>query len=125
MGRRTVLVLSAYYRKLAQLRRSDDPVLALAPGDIRQVGGLVSWSLQLTPLSGLEASYRIDDSRGLGIDLGRNSRDQVLSVGTTHSLSPKTRVNLSVQHHRLESTEASRPPTASANSATLGVNYRF
>jgi len=125
MGRRTALIFSAYYRKLVQLQRSDDPVVALAPGDIRQTGGLVSWSLQLTPLSGFEAAYRIDESRGLGVDLGRNSRDQIVSVGTNHALSPKTRVNLSVQHHRLETTEASRPSTASANSATLGLNYRF
>ena len=125
MGRRSVLVFSAYYRRLVQLRRNDDPVVALAAGDIRQAGGLVSWSLQLTPLSGLEAAYRIDDSHGLGSELGRNSRDQIVSLGTNHALSPKTRVNLSVQHHRLKTDEASRPSTASANSATLGVNYRF
>lgn len=125
MGRRSVLVLSAYYRRLVQLRRNDDPVVALAAGDIRQTGALVSWSLQLTPLSGLEAAYRIDDSHGLGSNLGRNSRDQIVSLGTNHALSPKTRVNLSVQHHRLKTDEVSGPSTASANSATLGVNYRF
>ena len=92
MGRRSVLVLSAYYRRL---------------------------------LSGLEAAYRIDDSHGLGSNLGRNSRDQIVSLGTNHALSPKTRVNLSVQHHRLKTDEVSGPSTASANSATLGVNYRF
>lgn len=125
MGRRTVVVLSAYYRKLVALGHSDDPVLASVPGDTRQIGGQLSFNLLLSPLSTLDAYYRIDDARGLGFDLGRNSRDQVVSVGTTHSLSPKLRVNLSLQHHQLDTSDPLVSTTGSANSATLGLTYRF
>jgi len=125
MGRRTVLVLTGYYRRLVELRHSDDPVLASVPGDVRQVGAQLSLNVLLTPLTGLDAFYRIDDSKGLGFDAGRTSRDQVYSIGTTHSLSPKTRVNLSIQHHRLDSNDLVRLNAASANSATLGLTYRF
>lgn len=126
LGRRTVVVLSAYYRKLIGLEREDDPVSSLAPGDLRQIGGRVSYSLQLSPLSTFEAFYRVDDTRGLGFDLGRNTRDDLVSVGTTHSLSPKLRVSLALQHHRLEqAVPGSSTTDASANSATLGLSYRF
>lgn len=127
MGRRSVFIVSAYYRKLTALTRStDDPVLALASGDVRQAGGQMSINFRLTPLSSLDAAWRVDDSRGLGVDSARASRDQTYSVGTTHSLSPHTRVTLGLQHHVLESSADSlRPASVSANSATVGLNYRF
>ena len=126
LGRRTVVVLSTYYRKLVGLERQDDPVSALAPGDTRQIGGRVSYNLLLSPLSAFDAFYRVDDTRGLGIDTGRNSRDQLVSIGTTHNLSPKLRLNVALQHHRLETSDPGTSTTAaSANSATLGLSYRF
>lgn len=126
MGRRSVFIVSGYYRKLTALTRTDDPVLALASGDVRQMGGQVSVNFRLTPLSSLDAAWRVDDSRGLGVDAFRASRDQIFSVGTTHSLSPHARVNLGLQHHVLESSaDTSRPASVSANSATVGLNYRF
>lgn len=125
MGRRSVFVVSAYYRKLVQLRREGDIEVPGLQGDRRQFGGQVSMNFRLTPLSSLDAAWRLDDSRGLGADAFRSSRDQVISLGTTHALSPRTRVNLSVQHHVLETAEPSRPSSASANSATLGLHYRF
>lgn len=125
MGRRSVFIVSAYYRKLEQLRREGDIEVPGLQGDRRQFGGQVSMNFRVTPLSSLDASWRLDDSRGLGADAFRSSRDQVVSVGTTHALSPRTRVNLSVQHHVLETAEPFRPSSASANSATLGLHYRF
>ncbi|MGE5866762.1 MAG: hypothetical protein ACM32J_16940, partial [Rhizobacter sp.] len=125
MGRRSVFVLSAYYRKLVQLRREGDIEVPGVQGDRRQYGGQLSATFRVTPLSSLDASWRFDDSRGIGADAQRASRDQVLSIGTSHAMSPRTRVNLSVQHHVLETAEPSRPSSASANSATLGLHYRF
>jgi uncharacterized protein (PEP-CTERM system associated) len=125
MGRRSVFVLSAYYRKLVQLRRDGDIEVPGVQGDRRQYGGQLSATFRVTPLSSLDASWRFDDSRGIGADAMRASRDQVFSIGTSHAMSPRTRVNLSVQHHVLETAEPSRPSSASANSATLGLHYRF
>ena len=125
LGRRSVFIASVYYRKLTDLHRSDDPVLATLPGNTRQAGGQVSANFRLTPLSALDASYRIDDTQGLGADASRSSRDQIYSIGTTHSLSPHTRVDLSLQHHKLETVDVLRPSSASSNSAGIGINYRF
>lgn len=125
MGRRSVLSFSAFYRKLEELRRTDDPAIVNPPGDLRQIGGQVSYNFRLTPLSSLDALWRIDDTRGLGLDAFRTSREKVLSIGTNHALTPKTRLNLTLQHRSLEASDVAGPFSVSANSASLGLNYRF
>lgn len=127
LGRRTVAVLSAYKRRLEQLQRAGDPA-ALSVfdlGDLDQTGGQAAITFKVTPMLSLEATYRHDRSQGLGFNSAQLTKENLVSIGASVKLSPRTRLNFGVQQQQIESTVGGRPPSAEANSAAIGMTHRF
>ncbi len=125
-GRRTVVMLSVYGRRLERLERNGDPVDALLPGDIEQVGSQFSVSFRLTPMVTLDTFVRYDHSESLGGAAASQleSTDTLYSASTSYWLSPHTRFSLGAQHHRLKSS-SSVDGGAVGNAGTASVLYKF
>ena len=123
-GRRTVVVLSVYGRRLERLQGRDDAVAASLPSDLDQRGSQLSVSYRLTPMVTLDTFARYDHSESSGGPVVSESTDTLFSASSGYWLSPHLRVTLGAQHHRLKSTQRAGG-AAAANVGTATVLYRF
>jgi uncharacterized protein (PEP-CTERM system associated) len=126
-GRRTTLALNVFARQLQALRRAGDDASgpstlpAGAGSDVRQYGAQAGLDLRMTPFTSITTTLRGSRARSL-LNAADQSTDGWATVGVTHRLTPKTRLGMTVQHHRLNSTVL---PSARANSVGASLNHSF
>jgi uncharacterized protein (PEP-CTERM system associated) len=122
-GRRTTVGLTVYARQLQRLSRTGDvlDLIGSLQGDLRQYGAQAGADFRLTPSTTLNATLRAYRAISLS-GISAVSTDGWATLGLGYSLSPRSRLGLSLQHHRLESTIR---PAARATSVGASLTHRF
>jgi len=122
MGTRQLVSFTLFGQRDTNLNRVDQPILVVSVDEVRQYGGSVLYSRQLTAQRSIEAALTGVATDGLGLRAGDYTRDWSLHLGVTEALTPRTNVMLGFRRQLILSNAV--PPTQETR-VFGGVAHRF
>lgn len=123
LGVRHTVTLRIFQTRTEDLRGpTEDSVIGLA-SDATQRGATLGLTRRLTPETSADLTFTHTRTEGLGPNLGLRSRNSIVRLGATHSLSPRTTLSGAVRHQTGSSTLIGVDATESA--VSVGMLHRF